>query len=119
MTTEIEPLNAALAKSLLMPPALVEAIQDDPDLLVKLTRGQLAVVQDRLVRRALTDPDISIAQLATIHEALARAANVKGIQPAAQATAAQSVVIQIIRSPAKGEGLTIEGKATQVDFTPA
>lgn len=103
------PLPVALDKTIAMPPALVEAIEKDPDLLVALTRGQLAIVQDRLVRKALTDPEISLGQLAMVHEALTKNAALKNPQPSPIAGGAggAKVVINIMRAPGR-EAVTIE-----------
>lgn len=113
MAQDTTPLNPALDKAIAMPPALVEAIEKDPELLVQLTRGQLAIVQDRLVRRALTDPQITIAQLAAVHEALAKQASLKGGQQPLAGAGGPQVVINFIRAPGKAP-VTIEGTAVPV-----
>lgn len=55
-----------------VPPALIEEVQQNPDALVEITRGQLALVQDRMVRKVLADGSASIAQLAVVHERLSK-----------------------------------------------
>lgn len=107
------PLPPALNAAIAMPPALVEAIEKDPELLVELTRGQLAIVQDRLVRKALGDPEVTLSQLAAVHEALTKNANLKGSQ-AGVAGAGPQVTINILRAPGKAAGVTIEGTAVTV-----
>ena len=114
MASEAVPLNPALAAAISMPPALVQAIQEDPELLVALTRGQLAIVQDRLIRKALGDPEITYSSLVAIHEILAKNANLKGAQPSGPGGAgAPQVLIQILRAPGK-ETVVIDGKAQPV-----
>lgn len=113
----VKPLNPALAQAISMPPALVEAIEDDPELLVKLTRGQLAIVQDRLVKRALTDSEITLSQLAIVHEALAKQANLKGTQAQVGAGPGGQVVINFFVGDKK-EAFVIEGQGQVTDVTP-
>jgi hypothetical protein len=94
-----------------VPPQLVEACQGDPELLVALARGQLALVQDRLVRKVLNDPEASVGQMAAVHERLSKIARVENAGQ--QSNAGQQVTINIIR----GEGrpaVTIEGTAQKV-----
>ncbi len=71
-TTPEDAENTAVALS----PAFVTEVQDDPELLVRLTRGQLAIVQDRMVRKLLGNPDASSAQFAVVHEALSKNAKI-------------------------------------------
>lgn len=71
-----ETLDLATESHIHMPPALVQAAQEDPEVLVKLTRGQLAVVQDRMVQKVLTEADTSLSALATVHERLSRNAKI-------------------------------------------
>ena len=106
------PLPPALNAAIAMPPALVEAIEKDPELLVELTRGQLAIVQDRLVRKALGDPQVTLSQLAAVHEALTKNANLK---PAAGGHGGSGVQVTINFVRAKGEGVTIDGKTGAVE----
>lgn len=99
-------LPPAVEAHIAMPPALVEAVQEDPELLVQLTRGQLAVVQDRMVSRVMKDPDATIGQLASVHEQLSKNARLKPEAGASSNSAAQ-VVINFIRAPGK-DTLTID-----------
>lgn len=118
-TQEKLTISPALAAAIAMPPALVEAIEKDPELLVALTRGQLAIVQDRLVRKALTDPEITLSQLAAVHEALTKNAQLKSPQqPLPFGVAGPQVIINFIRAPGKAP-VTIEGKATVVPELPS
>lgn len=109
---ELKPMNPAEAAAIAMPPALIQAIEEDPELLVRLTRGQLAIVQDRLVRRALTDPEITLSQLAVVHEALAKQANLKAAQ--AQIGNGQGQLVVNFYVGGKKEPLVIEGQAADV-----
>ncbi len=106
-------LPAAIAKALDMPPALVQAIQKEPELLVALTRGQLAIVQDRMIRMALADPTITLGQLAVVHERLSKNAKLEQTAAPAQGAGAPQVVINIIRGGGR-PGVVIEGTATPV-----
>lgn len=105
-------LPVAVEHAIAMAPALVEAVQEDPELLAKLSRGQLAVVQDRMVRRVLGNPDSTIAQLAQVHSALSTNAQLK---PAAgtMVGGGNQVIINFIRAPGK-ETVVVEGQATHV-----
>lgn len=114
MSEQEQPLTPAMAEAIKMPPALVQAIQEDPELLVELTRGQLALVQDRMIRKALADPEISLAQLAVVHERLSKNARLEPKEGAPGAGAgAPKVVINIIRGSGR-PGVTIEGTAAVV-----
>lgn len=93
-----------------MPPALVEAAQEDPEVLTKLTRGQLAVIQDRMVRRVLADQDVSVGALVSVHDALAKNARLK--PEATAASAGGQVVINFIVG-GKKEQLTIDNATGQ------
>lgn len=113
LPAELEELSPATQHHIAMPPALVEAAQEDPEVLTKLTRGQLAVVQDRMVRRVLGDPDATVTQLAAVHKALSDNAQMK--QAVTAAGAGGGVTINFVFGK-KRELLTIEGQAT--DVTP-
>lgn len=113
---ELEPLNPNTQQAIHMPPALVEAVQESPELLTQLTRGQLAVVQDRMVQKVLGDPTASVSALVTVHKALSDNAQLKKTEAGTGAAGAQ-VVINFIRSAGK-ETLTIDnetGKAIASD----
>jgi hypothetical protein len=108
----LEPVaDAALAK-VQLPPALVEMIQDDPELLVKFSRGQLAIVQQRMVQMLLGNKDATVAAYVQVHERLSKNAR---IEPKEGVTGgAQQVVINIIRGGGRAP-VTIEGDAVKVD----
>lgn len=108
-------INPAHEKAIDLPPQLVELCQNDPEILVALARGQLAVVQHLLVRKALA-ADVSVAQLAAVHERLTKVARIEGDKQAGPAGGGQQVVINIIRAPGK-EQVTIEGQAQRVEAT--
>jgi hypothetical protein len=67
-------LPLATKKSLAIPPALVEAVQEDPSLIAQISRSQLLVVQDMMVRKLMSNPDVTPAQLAAAHERLTKTA---------------------------------------------
>lgn len=113
LPVELEELPPATQHHIALSPALVEAAQEDPDLLVQLTRGQLAVVQDRMVRRVLGDPDVSVGALATVHKALSENAQLKN-QAAVAANAGAGVTINFIVGGKKDK--PIEGQV--IDVTP-
>lgn len=94
-----------------MPPALVEACQKDPELLTELTRGQLAVVQDRMVQMALSSNEVTLSQLAAVHDALTKNAQLKG--NAAAGPSGQSITINFIRE-SRNEKVVVEGQAVQL-----
>jgi hypothetical protein len=102
----LETLNPNTQQAINLPPALVEAVQENPELLTQLTRGQLAVVQDRMVQRVLGDPAASVSALATVHKALSDNAQLKK-NDATAAGGGTQVVINFIRSAGK-ETLTID-----------
>ena len=104
-------LKPAVAAALALAPALVEACQDDPELLTALTRGQLAVVQDKMVQRALTDPEVSLSQLAAVHDALSKNAQLKKTESAGPS--GQSITINFVRE-ARNEKVVVEGQALQL-----
>jgi hypothetical protein len=106
MSEEVEPLNPNTQQAISLPPALVEAVQENPELLTELTRGQLAVVQDRMVQKVLGDPAASVAMLTAVHKALSDNAQLKPQAGAVGGGGAQ-VVINFIRAPGK-ETVTIE-----------
>lgn len=106
-------MSAAEAHAVALSPKLVELCQDDPELLQRLARGQLAIVQDRLVRKVLNNPDVTPAQLAIVHERLSKISRVEGTPPAAGG-AGQQVTINIIRAPGKDQ-VVIEGEAKRLE----
>ena len=91
-----------------MPPALVEACQQDPELLTQLTRGQLAVVQDRMVQMALSSSEVTLGQLAAVHDALTKNAQLKKTE--ASGPSGQSITINFIRE-SRNEKVVVEGQA--------
>lgn len=105
-------LDAAEAKTISLPPALVEQIQSAPELLVQLARGQLALVQDRMVRRVLTDPNTTVGAYAQVHDALAKVAFGKGGGAGGESLGGRgpSFQINILRASKKGQGVTIEAE---------
>lgn len=70
--TPLVSLPPAASHAIKIDPALVEAVQDEPEILTRLTRGQLMLVQDRMVRKVMGDPDASATALAVVHERLSK-----------------------------------------------
>ena len=110
MTTETPPAKLAPIN---MPPALVEACQKDPELLTELTRGQLAVVQDRMVQMALSNPEVTLSQLAAVHDALTKNAQLKKAEAGAGVMAGQKVVVNFIFDR-NNEKVVVEGEAKEL-----
>lgn len=111
-------LNPAEAKPLELAPALIEAVQEDPELLVHITRSQLAVVQDRMVKKLLENKDASMAQYAAVHEQLSKNARIKEAPAGAGGqSGGTQVVINFIRAPGH-EKVVIEGQSTVVPALP-
>lgn len=108
MSDELEPVSKTHLDKVAVAPALVEAVQKNPDLLREITLGQLMIVQDRMVRKVLTDPEASAAALALVHERLSKNAKVE----APVQTGGQQVIINLIRGKGK-EAVTIEGQTTK------
>lgn len=117
LPVELEELDPTVDRYIALPPALVEGAQDDPELLTKLTRGQLAVVQDRMVRRVLGDPEATVGALAAVHKALSENAQLKPAQGARAPGDGAGVVINFIVGGEK-KTLTIEGQAQAIDAVP-
>lgn len=112
---EAEPtgLKPAEAKAISMPPALVEEIQGTPELLQALARGQLALIQDRMVRKVLSDPNATVGAYAQVHDALAKIAFGRGggaASGAGEGAGKPGVQINIIRAARRGDAITIEGE---------
>ena len=93
--TEHKPLTPAEAAHTELHPALVEAARDDPELLVKISRAQLAVVQDRMVNKLLDNPEASAAQYALVHERLSKNAQLEPKNGSAQQGAGFSIIINV------------------------
>jgi hypothetical protein len=97
-----------------MPPALIDAAREDPDVIVQLARGQTMLVQDRMVRKLLENPEASIGQYVAVHERLTKTAKIDTAQPA-QGGNGNQVVINIVRMAPGKEKVTIEGQAQRVE----
>lgn len=63
--------------AIIIPPELVTICQNDPEEFVRLTRGQLVIVQDRMVQKLLDNQSATVAQYATVHERLSKNAQVE------------------------------------------
>lgn len=108
----------AISNTLLVPPQLVEAVQEDPELLVQLTRSQLVVVQDKMVRAILDDNKATVAQMAVVHERLSKNARIEN-KEGQQGNAGTQIVINFHRHSGR-ETVVVEGQATNAtDVAPA
>lgn len=111
MSDQPSPLdNKAVAQTVALHPAIVEDVAVNPEKLVELTRSQLAIVQDRMVRKILTDPQATIGQFANVHERLSKNAN---LTPQQAVGGSAQVVINFIR--AGKEPVTIEAQAQRIE----
>jgi len=109
-----DPTPPAKLAPINMHPALVEACQKDPELLTELTRGQLAVVQDKMVQMALSNSEITLSQLAAVHDALTKNANLKkGDAAGVGIGAGQPLVVNFIFDR-NNEKVVVEGEAKQL-----
>ncbi len=86
------PENPALARLLNLPPAALEEISENPDALSQLSRVQLALVQEKLTRQYLDNPEASVAQGTAVHEALRKVSNLEGANAKPTGGAGPSVV---------------------------
>lgn len=68
-----ETIPAASLRRLELPPALLEAIIEDPDQLATLHRVQRAVIADVAVKKMLANPETSTGQYIAMIEALRKA----------------------------------------------
>jgi hypothetical protein len=118
METEDEaigPLPPSVAElaHIAMPPALIDAAREDPDIIVQAARAQAMLVQDRMVQKLIHNPEASIGQYVAVHERLTKTAKIDAAQPAQ--SAGQQVVINIIRMAQGKESVTIEGQAQRLE----
>lgn len=86
------PQNPAIAKLLRLPPAVLEEISENPESLTKLSRVQLALVQEKLTRQYLDNAEASVAQGTAVHEALRKVSNLEGANARPAGGAGPSVV---------------------------
>lgn len=100
------------------PPQLVDAVRDDPEVLAKLSRAQLLLVQDKLTRTFLNSSDATVAQGVAVAEALRKTANLEPKGGPTGGAAGFSITINI---PQVGQtaGATIEAKAPLIDVEDA
>jgi hypothetical protein len=113
MPNDHKPLTPAEAQHTTLHPAIVEAARDDPDVLVQLSRAQLAVVQDRMVNKLLDNPEASASQYALVHERLSKNAQLEPKNGQAQQGAGFSIVINV-QPPAAAPAPTTK----TIDVTP-
>ena len=74
MTTQTTP-DDAKKTHIAVAPQLIDAVRDDPEILAKLSRAQLTMVQDKLTRQYLENPDATVAQGTAVAETLRKTAN--------------------------------------------
>ena len=70
-------LDPVVTRHIAVPPKLVEAVQTDPDILSRLSRAQLMLVQDKLTRQYLYNSEASITQGTAVAEILRKTANLE------------------------------------------
>lgn len=113
MTTAIDTQNPAVAKNLDLPPALLEAIRDSPEMMQPLARSMAAVMaNDLFVSRAgLTAP-----QQQSLMESFAKLGNLHPKEaPATQVGAGYKLVINIGTAPSETfTGTTVDVIAEKV-----
>lgn len=102
--------NPALARLLNLPPAALEEISENPDALSKLSRVQLAMVQEKLARQYLDNPDASVAQGTAVHEALRKVSNLEPKQAGGAVGGGFSITINIPTQT--------DDKSPAIDVTP-
>lgn len=106
------PDDARLA-AITLPPELVTQCKEDPQVLVEMTRGQLAIVQDRMVTKLLTSGEATLAQYAQVHERLSKNAGVEPKQFGGSG-AGFSIVLNVGPQPSKTEAATIDVTPTSI-----
>jgi hypothetical protein len=105
----------AKARQIAVPPALVEAVQNDPEVLAKLSRAQLMMVQDKLTRQYLESPDALISHGTAVAEALRKTANLDP-KEARSGIAGASVVFNFnVSKPPAAIDVTKEGITIDAD----
>jgi len=109
----INPDNAAVAKLMAIPPALLEEIASGNEAALSGTaRVQLAYIMEQVTQRCV-DPSTSPAAVASIMEVLRKMAS--SGKTDADKSAGPSVVINITRAKDRDEEpITIEGVSTPV-----
>jgi uncharacterized protein YlzI (FlbEa/FlbD family) len=122
VSDEIAPLTPAEEHNLTLHPAAIEQATENPEVLIQMTRAQLAIVQDRMVRKVLGDASSSVTQLAVVHERLSKNAELAPKGPTGGPGAGAQVVINFVRGAGK-EKVVIEaapgGPNQAIDVTPA
>lgn len=104
------PQNPAIAKLLRLPPAVLEEISENPESLTKLSRVQLALVQEKLTRQYLDNAEASVAQGTAVHEALRKVSNLEPRQAGGPAGGGFSITINIPTQT--------DDKSPAIDVTP-
>lgn len=95
-------------RQLALPPAVLEAISDDPEILMQLSRVQLAVVNDRMVKKLLATPDPSHAQYTAVSEQLRKTAT---LQSNANGTAGTGFSVNIVINPESTPAKVVSGES--------
>jgi hypothetical protein len=89
-------------RQLMLPPAMLEAIREDPEVLVGLSRVQLAMVNDRMVKKLMSTPDPSHSQFTAVSEQLRKTATMTGASVDAKGTGfSVNIVINQTPTPAR------------------
>jgi hypothetical protein len=92
----------AISRHLSLPPAMLEAIGEDPEVLVNLSRVQLALVNDRMVKKLMATPDPSPNQFTAVSEQLRKTATMTGASVDTKGTGfSVNIVINQSPSPAR------------------
>lgn len=113
MTTQTTP-DDAKKTHIAVAPQLIDAVREDPEILAKLSRAQLTMVQDKLTRQYLENPDATVAQGAAVAETLRKTANLDPKEGRAGPGNGFSITINIPQT-AGAPAAVIEGKAVRVD----
>jgi hypothetical protein len=91
----------AVNRQLSLPPAMLEAIGEDPEVLVSLSRVQLAMVNDRMVKKLMANPDPSPNQFTAVSEQLRKTATLTGANAEVKGTGfSVNIVINQASTPA-------------------
>lgn len=96
-----------------VPPKLIADVQEDPEVLAKLSRAQLMLVQDKLTRQYLENSDALVSHGVAVAEALRKTANLDPKEVRGGPTGASVVFnFNVSKPPAQidvtPEGITID-----------
>lgn len=94
-----------------VPPQLVDAVREDPEVLAQLSRAQLLLVQHKLAKKFLYDDNATVAQGTAVAEVLRKTANLEPKGGAGGAGSGFSITINI---PGTDKSLVVEGAAERI-----